>query len=161
MSELSLKVERLREQLLLALEIEEELAARLRSQSDALLAGAPDDIMSASRALDSVYSELKRVSCECREALCQLLDEKGLPDSTVLSAAMQHLPREQVERIDEPTRRLRHARREARDLSMKNASIARSSLDAIATVRSIVSASIADAAPKALRASLSRLDSHA
>ncbi len=161
MTELSRTVERLREQLLIALNVEEELTERLRSQGAALAGGSPDAILAASQALDAVYSELKRVSYECRDALFELLEVEGLPASTALPAVMKHLPAEQVERIHEPTRRLRRTRRAARELSMQNAAVARSSLDAIATVRGIVSSSLAESGSTAIRTSLSRLDSHA
>ncbi|MFH0945862.1 MAG: hypothetical protein V2A76_11745 [Planctomycetota bacterium] len=162
MNKLREKVAHLRENLEAAIMVEQELAERLRGQEKAMLEGVADQIHAANSALDRVYDELRQVAETCRRAVADLHVDLDLTMGVSLGKVIASLPQNLVPELEGSSRRLRQARVTARSQSSRNVTIARTSLDAIASIRGIFGAAHADqGGTHNSSPSLSRLDAQA
>ena len=162
MNKLREKVACLRENLEAAILVEQELANKLRGQEKALLEGVAEQIHAANSALDRVYDELRLVAETCRRAVAELHVDLDLTMGASLGKVIASLPRSLAPELEGSSRRLRKARVTARSQSSRNATIARTSLDAIASVRGILGMTRAEQHGTGSGApSLSRLDAQA
>lgn len=145
MNDLAGKVAALEQHLDQAIRLEQELSQSLGSQERALLDGAIDRIHTANKALDQVFAGLRRVSDECRMAITELDEELGLvngPGGAPLGELIETLPDGMASTLAERRNDLKNARKDARRQTARNAAIARTSLDTIASVRGIVGGAV-------------------
>jgi len=159
--DLTAKVKALERHLDRAIRVEAELAGTLRCQERAMLRGAADQVTQANQALDGVYHELKSVADHCRRAVADLHSDLGLHFGAPLADVIARLPQGLAPKLAERRERLSRARGQAHLQVSRNSALARSSLDAIASVRGILSRALQ--APEAANATvpLSRLDARA
>lgn len=145
-----------------AIAIEQQLGRKLGEQEGALLRGETARILALNSELDRFLVDLKQTSFECRVAAAELLAALDLPDRTALKDAIAELPTALGQPLLARRTQLVAARKAAREASAKNAAIARTSLDAIASVRSILSqAAGGETGASTQPAPLSRLDARA
>lgn len=162
MSDLCERISKLKVHLDEAIEVERNLARRLAEQETALLGGAVEEIQCANAALDRVYQELREVSTSCTRAVAELYTDLGLLLGSPLRQVIERLPADEAPGLREQSSRLQQARDAARRQSARNATIARTSLDAIASVRGILSEAAQDPEAGAyVASSTSRLDARA
>jgi len=132
------EIEKLRTGLEAAITAERDLGERLAAQETALQSGGPDDVLDASRALEPAYDALRDAMEVCRSAVRVIDDQLGISKETPLRDVIRQLPEESVPPLNERRDELVRARRQAREQSAKNAILARVSLDAIRSVKNIM-----------------------
>ena len=152
------EIERLRAGLEAAIAAEDDLGERLAAQEAALKSGGPDDVLDASRALEPAFDALRDAMERCRLAVREIDDRLGIARETPLRDVLRHLPDGAAPALEERRDALVRARRRVRAQSSKNAILARGSLDAIRSVKNIMTG---QEAPTVGAASSGRLDARA
>lgn len=125
--------------------LERDLAEALHAQGDALLRGTAEDLEQTSRALGETFEAVRTAARRRRSATDEIAALLGRDAGAPL--------RELLSRAEDPWRdplearrlSLARARRESTARGARNASLARASLDAIASVRGLVDRAAAEA----------------
>lgn len=151
-------IDRLSAGLEAAIRAEEELDGLLARQEEALKKGAADEVLATSLALEPAYESLRDAMEGCRSAVLEIDQVLGLARGTPLRTVLGELPREVAPDLVDRRDRLVAVRRRARRRSARNATLARASLEAIQTVRGLLSG---DAAPTVAVGTTGRLDARA
>lgn len=144
------------------LRVETDLERQLVDHEQALLHGDPAAIQALNLGLDALLVELRSSAEELRADTADLARALGLPTDSKLQDVIRSLPDAQLAaELRGVHTRLARTRRTTRSASSKNAAIARTSLDAIASVRGILGRMLGGGSGATEHNPLSRLDTKA
>jgi len=141
--------------------LERELAGALAAQGEALLQGAPEGLERSSRTLGETFEAVRVAARERRRATDEIATILGRRSGAALRDLLGEVPSPWRGTLEERRRSLSQARRESTARGARNASLARASLDAIASVRGLVDRAATHAEGPEAPPPLRRLDRRA